>query len=75
MALISLDEAARRTGTSVWTWRKWAIAKRIPSVKLGRRRLVDESDLAEIVTHARTEADVRVCLPGVCPVAKTEGAL
>ncbi len=67
MALISLEEAARRTGTSVWTWRKWTVAKRIPSIKLGRRRLVDEKDLDQIVLHARVEADTRTCLPGVCP--------
>lgn len=62
MSLISLDEAARRTGLSVWTWRKWISRRAVPSIRLGRRRLVDEADVERLVACGRVEADARFAL-------------
>jgi excisionase family DNA binding protein len=57
MALISLQAAAARTSTSVWTWRRWASDRRIQTIKLGRRRLVDEAVLDQLIQSGTLAAD------------------
>jgi len=54
--LIDLEESAKRTYMSVHTWRRWASTGRIPTVKLGRRRLVDVRDLERIIKANRKPA-------------------
>lgn len=52
--LISIPEAARRLGLSYWTLYRWAQERRVPSIRLGRRRLIAVSDLQAIINKART---------------------
>ena len=52
--LISVQEAARRLGMSYWTISRWTQEGRVPSVRLGRRRLIVESDLQTLIDRART---------------------
>lgn len=64
MGLISFLEAAKRTGTSIWTWRKWSSQHKISTVRIGRRRLVDEAVVAGMIRAGTVEADDRISLPG-----------
>jgi excisionase family DNA binding protein len=57
--LISLDDAARQTSTSVWFWRRAISEGRIPSVKLGRRRLIEETVLEKTIEQGRQNADAK----------------
>lgn len=52
--LISVQEAARRLSVSFWTIYRWTQEGRLPSVQLGRRRLIAESDLQMFISRART---------------------
>lgn len=58
--LHSLRQAAHRTSTSEWTWRKWAATGRIATVKLGARVPVSEAEIERIIAAgtrpARPEA-------------------
>lgn len=54
--LIGLHEVAARLGISIFTARRWASTRRIPTVRLGRRVLVDPNDLEKIVKAARKPA-------------------
>lgn len=58
--LHSLRQAAHRTSTSEWTWRKWAATGKIATVKLGARVLVSEAEIERIIAAgtrpARPEA-------------------
>lgn len=55
--LISLDDAADRIGLSVWTLRRWVCQGRLPSVKLGGRRLLAESTIETLVAKGMRPAD------------------
>lgn len=53
--LISIPEAARRLGLSYWTLYRWAQDRRVPSIRLGRRRLIAVCDLQAMIDKARTD--------------------
>jgi hypothetical protein len=38
--LVGVDQAGAMTGMSSWTWRRYAYAGVVPSVKLGKRLLI-----------------------------------
>lgn len=65
--LLGLDEAAEKLGVSMWTLRRWVWARKIPSVRLGRRVLLRHADLEALIVAGLRDADARVCLPGVEP--------
>jgi excisionase family DNA binding protein len=48
--LFNLKEVALVTGLSVNTIRAWAHAGKIPTIKMGRRRMVKRNDLEAIVS-------------------------
>ena len=73
MKLISLEQAATMLGLSIWTVRKWALGHRIPSVRLGRRRLIDADDVVRLVEAGRVPVDCRVALPGGCDADAVHG--
>jgi excisionase family DNA binding protein len=58
--LISVNEAARLTGISAWTWRSWVYSGRIASVKVGtsdnvqnknRRLLIPVKEIRRILSE------------------------
>jgi len=52
--LVGLREASERLGLALWTLRKWASNRKIPTIKLGGKVLVDVRDLDRLVeTHRR----------------------
>lgn len=53
--LVSILEAARRLGISTISAYRWAESGRIPSVKLGGRRMVSSLALDRIVREAAGE--------------------
>ena len=53
--LVSIQEAARRLGISTISAYRWAESGRIPSVKLGGRRMVSSLALDRIVREAAGE--------------------
>ncbi len=53
--LMTVEEAARFLGLSVWTIRRWIFQRRIPYVKLGRAVRIDREDLDALVERARVE--------------------
>ena len=56
--LLTLDEAAERTGTSVRWWRRAVFERRIPIIKVGWLVRIDEDDLnAFIESNRRPAAD------------------
>jgi len=52
--LVSAKGAADRLGLSVWTVYAWARAGRIPTVRLGARRLFVQEDLDRLIATNRT---------------------
>jgi excisionase family DNA binding protein len=54
--LVSLKEAADLLGLSVWTLYEYCAQGRLPSYKLGRRRLMSLDDIEKIIENARQEA-------------------
>jgi len=54
--LLGLNALELRTDIKTPTWRTWIRQGRIPSVKLGRRVLVSEDDLAAFLTAHRWPA-------------------
>ena len=56
--LISVQEAARRLGLSYWTIYRWARERRVPSVVLGRRRLIAEMDIETFINNAKTATNL-----------------
>ena len=60
VSLLSLRQAAARLGISDWTLRRWALQGKIASVTLGRRRLIPDSvvrDLIDRNMHAASCSD------------------
>lgn len=53
--LISVEQAADVLGVSPWTIRKWISTNRIRIVRLGRRVLLEQSELRRIIEGGRTE--------------------
>lgn len=56
MSLLSVPDAARRCSVSPFTLRRWLRLRRLPHVRLGRRVLLAEADLAEFISAHRVEA-------------------
>jgi excisionase family DNA binding protein len=54
--LLTLQEAAERTGTSVRWWRSAVFEKRLPVVRLGRLVRISENDLEDYIRSNREEA-------------------
>jgi excisionase family DNA binding protein len=48
-SLFALNEVAVITGLSIHTIRAWAHTGKIPSIKMGRRRMVKKDDLEAMV--------------------------
>jgi excisionase family DNA binding protein len=56
--LISIESAARTFGLSVWTVRAWIAQGRLGSTKLGRRRLVPQSEIDRLLQESFIPARV-----------------
>lgn len=54
--LLTLQEVADRLGVALWTVRRWASTRRIPTVKLGAAVRVDERDLNALIEARRRPA-------------------
>jgi excisionase family DNA binding protein len=52
---IGLKEAAELTGLSHWTLRQYIRTGRLRAVRIGRRVLVEPTELAHLVEEGRTE--------------------
>lgn len=57
--LLTIDQTAEFTGLSAWTIRYFVKAGKLPSVKLGRRILIERSELNRLVSENRREAAAR----------------
>jgi excisionase family DNA binding protein len=56
MALLTVEQAAARLGTSSRFIRRLRTERRIPVVKLGKHIRIDSDDLAAFVRDSRQEA-------------------
>jgi excisionase family DNA binding protein len=54
--LLGIDEAAELMGLSSWTLRHLVRMKRLSSVKIGRRILIEREELARFVEQNRRTA-------------------
>jgi excisionase family DNA binding protein len=54
--LVTLNEAAARTGYKVATWRAWILRRKVPYHKLGRSIRIAESDLVRMIEESRIPA-------------------
>lgn len=54
--LLSLQEAAERTGTTIRWWRRAVFEKRIAYVKLGGLVRIEEADLERFIEMSRVPA-------------------
>ena len=54
--LISVEDAAKYLGVQKSTIYSWAWRRKIPSVKMGRRRLFDQEDLDRMIEVGKREA-------------------
>jgi excisionase family DNA binding protein len=52
--LMSVEEAAKRLGVSLWVVYRLARSGRLQSIRLGRRRLFSDADLAELIRSSRS---------------------
>lgn len=58
--LLTVREAAERTGTRESTWRAWILHRRVTFVKLGRRAIrIPESFLEEMISRGTVPARKR----------------
>jgi len=55
-SLLSIERAAQVLGISPWTVRRYIAARKIRPVRIGRRVLLEESELRRIVEDGRMEA-------------------
>jgi excisionase family DNA binding protein len=53
--MLTVPEAARRTGKNPETIRRWIRAGRLRSEKVGTQHLVDEADLARLTDRREAE--------------------
>jgi excisionase family DNA binding protein len=51
--LLSVEQAAGALGLSVWTVRSWVRSGKLASVRLGRRVLLEESELERFIHESR----------------------
>jgi excisionase family DNA binding protein len=52
--MVTVPEAARRTGRNPETIRRWIRSGRLPSQKVGTQHLIDEADLADVLREQST---------------------
>lgn len=57
--LLTIDQTAEFTGLSAWTIRYWVKVGKLPSVKLGRRILIEKAELNRLVSENRRELVAR----------------
>jgi excisionase family DNA binding protein len=57
--LVGVRQAAGRLGLSVWTLYAWARTGRLPSVRLGKRRLFVPQDLEKVIADGRVQGAPR----------------
>lgn len=55
--LLTLQDCAERTGTSLRWWRRAVFEKRLPVIKLGRLVRIDERDLEAFIDGGRVEPE------------------
>jgi excisionase family DNA binding protein len=46
---VSVREAEAKTGVSRWTWRRWALDRKVGSVKLGKRLLIPVAEIDRLM--------------------------
>ncbi len=51
--LLDLKAASSMLSISIWTLRKWVAAGKVRPIRLGRRVLLEESELERFVAEAR----------------------
>jgi len=54
--LLTLREAAERTGFRESTWRAWILRRKVPYHKVGRSVRIAEADLERMIEQARIPA-------------------
>jgi excisionase family DNA binding protein len=54
--LLTVREAAARTGHKEATWRAWILLRKVPYHRLGRSIRIAESDLTRLVEESRVPA-------------------
>lgn len=54
--LLTVKEAAARTGHKEATWRAWILLRRVPYYKVGRSIRIAESDLSRLIEESRVPA-------------------
>jgi excisionase family DNA binding protein len=54
--LLTVKEAAVRTGHKESTWRAWVLLRKVPYHKVGRSIRIAESDLTRLIEESRVPA-------------------
>jgi hypothetical protein len=54
--LMNVEQLQAESGVSRYTWRSWIKARRVPSVRLGRRVFVARVDFEKLIKAGRVEA-------------------
>jgi excisionase family DNA binding protein len=54
--LVPIQKAAELLGISPWTVRKWLHGKKLRSVRIGRRVLLEQSELRRVVAAGRSDS-------------------
>jgi excisionase family DNA binding protein len=54
--LLTVREAAARTGHKEATWRAWILLRKVPYHKVGRSIRIAESDLIRLIDESRVPA-------------------
>ena len=54
--LLTVKEAAARTGHKESTWRAWILLRKVPFHKMGRSIRIAEQDLARMIEESRVPA-------------------
>ncbi len=54
---LGIKEAASAIGLSHWTLRKYIAQKKIVALRIGRRRLIEPSELRRFLEEARKASD------------------
>ena len=54
--LLTVKEAAARTGHKEATWRAWILLRKVPYHKLGRSIRIAESDINRMIEQSRIPA-------------------
>ena len=53
-ALVPIDKAAELLGISPWTVRKYIRSKKVETVRIGRRVLIEQAEIRRIVEQGRS---------------------